>query len=486
MRHPTRRVRNACRSIAVMLAGSALALAASDAPAAAQTRFAWPDTTVQVSTYATVDLCLAAVQRVERGVQRHEALTLWRDTVPRDPRERSKPLPAPVAEAATRCVARFPEATAKLDDYAPLLALYLMAGRDADASALVARRVAAVPAKDTKERKAVQDTAVESYLRARPARLDAAEQILVSRAHGGSADRMDRMQIYAKLMTEAKGAGDTARSRRAARWIVAVADSLTPEERESDKYQEMGGGGGGRLVVFAAVQELLGLQVMLDSLRHGTAALVSLERNMWAEWLRERPEALPLPIGEHAPTIAADYWLPSAAGSTPRPTPGHVSYLVFVDGVDCVQMDPLGDIRDGCGPTLATLRRMSERFPTLDVTLVSGTHGHFVYAPPMTPAEEAEMLRKWLEPYHIPRLTVAVTSTPYWNLPRPDGRRIDKPTANYTSYTFGKSVKPLSNAYLIDQDGIVITALGMGESDLAQFIDVLVHRQVQGGEHAAK
>ncbi|HEX6535710.1 MAG TPA: hypothetical protein VF041_14025 [Gemmatimonadaceae bacterium] len=485
MSHTTTRARPARRSLAVVLVGSALALALATAPATAQTRFAWPDTTVDVSKYTTVDLCLAAVSRAQHGVDVREALSGRRDTILRDPRDQLKPLPAPVTDVATRCAARFPEATAKLEDFAPLLALYLVAGRDTDATALVARRLAVVPAKSKPERRAVEDTTIRIYLAARPARLDAAERILVARAHEGGTDRMDRMEIYTQLMKSAAGVGDTARARRVARWIVAVADSLTPAERESEKFEGMGGGGG-KFLVFDAVQELVGLQVMLDSLRHSTAALVALERNTWAAQLHERPEALPIPIGERAPTIKADYWLPAEAASTPRPAPGHASFVIFLDDKDCLRFEQDVDaVSDGCGSELATLHRFSERFPTLDITIVSSTHGHFVYAPPMTPAEEAGMIRNWLEPYHIPRLTVAVTSTPFWNLPSPDGRRIENPTANQTSYSFAKQVQPQSAEYLIDQDGILVTVFSRNESELAQFIDVLVHRQT-GGEHAAK
>jgi hypothetical protein len=463
----------------------ALALAAAAAPAAAQTRFAWPDTAVDVSQYATVEQCLEAVDRVRRGLARREALTVLRDTMPSDPREALNPEPAPVTETAERCATRFPEASAKLADFAPLLALYLAAGRDADASALVDRRVAAVSTKNTLERTAIGDSAIQIYLDARPVRLDAAERILVARARSDGADRLDRMKIYANLMIAARDVGDTTRARRAAGWLVAVADSLTPAERESEKFETMRGEGGGRALVFVAMQQLMGLPVMLDSLRHSTAALISLERNMWAQLMRERPEALPLPIGERAPTIMADYWIPSTAGSTSRPTPGHVNYLIMLDNVICVRTTPLGDVGDACGYQFGLLRRLSERFAALDITLVTRTHGSFVYAPPPSPAEEVDMTRQWLTPYHIPRLTVAVTSTPFWNLARPDGRRIDKPTQNYTNYTFGKSSPSFINAYLIDQDGTIV-ALGYDESALAQYIEVLLQRGTGGGEHVAK
>ena len=454
-------------------------------PVAAQTLFAWPDTTVQVTKYATVEQCLAATARVSSGLARQEALTVWRDTMPPDPRHALEPAPALVTETAKRCAARFTEPTAEVADFAPLLVLYLQAGRDADAAALVTRRVASVPAKNTPERTAVEDSAVNIYLAARPTRLDAAERILLARARG-RADRIDRIAIYSRLMTAADGVGDTTRARRAAGWVVAVADSLTKAERESEKFETMGGNGGsGKMVVYGAMLTLTGVPTMLDSLRHGTASLVALERSMWARTTGERPDALPVPVGERASTITADHWFPAEAASTPRPRPGHVSLLFFLDRSSCLWSNS-GDTKEMCGAPLSYLRRLSEQFPALDVTVVTRTRGSFLYAPPPSPAEEAEMIRRWLEPYRIPRLTVAVTSTPFWNLPRPDGRRIDKDTPNLTNYSFGKGWKPSNGSYLIDQDGIVVSAPSFYQPELSLLIDVLMHRQTGGGEHAAK
>ncbi|MBX6331730.1 MAG: hypothetical protein IRY91_07775 [Gemmatimonadaceae bacterium] len=477
VRHSERGAPRARTSLIVALACGTL----TAAPAAAQVRFAWPDTAVPLSGYNTVDKCLALVARTHADVSRREMSAVRRDTLPYDPRASLKPLPAPVVEIARRCAAQFPEPTARLDDFAPLLRLYLDAGRDADASALVARRFAAAPPKSAKTRAAIEDSVVAIYLDARPARLDAAEQILLARARR-EPDRLDRMVLYGKSMQVANAAGDTAQARRAARLLVNAADSLTTAERESEKFEKMGG----RSFLFPAVMQLMGVPVMLDSLRRSTAALVTLERSTWAALLGESPDALPVPIGEHAPTISADYWIPAAAGNTPRPAPGHVSLILFLEDATCITLDPNGEANDQCGAELSMLRRLSERFPTLDVIVVSRTHGFFAWAPPMTPAEEADMLRRWIDTYHIPRLTIALTSTPFWNLPRPDGRRINKDTPNFVSYTFGKRVKPEQSQYLVDQDGLVVSVWGLHEQELAQFIDVLTHRQATGGDRAAK
>ena len=148
--------------IAIAVVSSAIA-----SPTLAQVRFEWPDTTVQVAQYATTEQCLAAIRRVRKGLEAREARSKWRDTVLPDPRENLDPAPASVTATAERCAARFTEPAADLADFAPLLQLYLAAGRDTDAAALVARRLATSSAKTAHaERAAAADTAAELYLKA--------------------------------------------------------------------------------------------------------------------------------------------------------------------------------------------------------------------------------------------------------------------------------------------------------------------------------
>jgi len=476
------------RSTATAAAGLALALGLS-APGAAQTTFAWPDTTVDVTKYNRIEQCQAATDRVAAGEIARQDRIAWRDTMPYDAQETLRPAPASVTETAARCSARFPVATANLRDFAPLLRLYLAAGRDVDAKMLVERRTAA--ATTTRERVAVGDSAVDTYLAARPVRLDAAEQILVTRARGAT-DRLDRMELYARLVDAAVSANDTARARRASELVVAVADSLTQAERESDKYVTMepsptpglpprGGDG----LVFNAVRQVLGLRTLLDSLRHSTQAMVSLERNLWAKIMKERPESFPFPIGEKAPALTADYWFPREASATPHPSPGHVAIVEFLDtwmpSIGCLGVDGWGIVSDVCYGM--TLRRLSDRFPGLDVTFVLKTHGSFLYVPPPSAADEATLIRKWREGSKLPNMTIAVESTPFWKLPSPDGRRVEKPTPDAVAYGFGKSWT--GTYYLVDQDGLIVDVL-FNEAVAPLFIDALVQRQKEGGARVGK
>lgn len=464
-----------------MAAGLALALAVAAPRAAAQAQFTWPDTAVDVAKYTTLIQCHAAVRRARDVLEMRRDRNPAADTVPPDPRASLKPAPAAVTATAARCSARWAAATADLADWRRLVELFLDANRDADAKALVTRRLAA--AKGTPERNAASDTATEIYIAARPVRLDAARELIVARARGG--DRIDRIQLYIRYLVAANDAGDSLQNRLAAQWVVAVADSLTQAERESDKWTNLQPIPGD-VAVFLAMQQLLGLRTILDSLRQSTQAMVNLERTMWAHFTKQQGSSLPYPIGEKALALTGDFWFPAAAAKTPHPAPGRVSIVEFLSNL----CSPTRGDDHRCGQELAQLRRLARRFPDVDITLVARTHGYVLNHAPITPAEEAEDIRKWLEGYGIPGgAAITVSTTPFWNLPEPDGRRINKPTPNDTTYTLRVLNKRWDlgnmNRFLIDQDGIIIDTKFL-EEEVPQLIEVLLQRQKEGGARATK
>lgn len=487
------------RAVPAVLAGGMLlgaSLVLTVAEAAAQTRFAWPDTAVDVTQYRHPDQCVAAVARLQRLIELPQKRAVNPDTMPWDPEARLRPLPAPVVATAERCAARWSAATAPLTEFAPLFTLYLTANRDADAAALLARRLAAVePKRGDAERTAVIDSVVRISLDAQPMRLAAAESLLTERARHQT-DRLERLKIYFQLGNQAAGVHDTARVRRAAQQVVAIADSLTPAERESEKFQE----GGGPFSVYLALYSLVGERVLLDSLRRSTAAYVGLTRALWAKATGRRPEALELPIGEKAAPLSADFWFPADSARGPRPTPGRVALVVFLDRIQCVDgpNDPAFAVEEKRDETLPScwqwgmnLRRLAERFPALEITVVAPTHGYFLYGPPLSPAEEAAYIARWVARHHIPG-TLAVTSTPFWHLEAPDDRRVDKPDSNVTHYSFGKSWPADQGVYLVDPDGVIVEGTGisahwgLASVQLSQKIDVLLHRSEGGTPRAAR
>ena len=283
-------------------------------------------------------------------------------------------------------------------------------------------------------------------------------------------------------------AGDTSRARRVALETLALADSLTPAERESDAFATLGGIGGKRAIYMVMFLAVSTDGIALDSLRHSTPAYVRFIRGMWPKDMGRPSDALFI-IGEKAPPIVGDFWAPSEAASRPRPTPGHVALVMFLEHADCLYglggMTSNGtpEVSPQCFALAASLHRLAQRFPALQITTVTRTRGHFAYVSSPPPADEASLIEREMAAYHLPG-ALAIASTPFWRLPAPDDRRIDKPVANETHYRFGTNQSVADGTlFLIDQSGTIVYANNgdrWGTLDLSQFIDVLVHRGNDG------
>jgi hypothetical protein len=461
----------------------ALALIAlTSMPASAQTRFQWPDTTSKVASYTHIEDCLAADMRVWASVLRRREVSGWHDTMPFDSHEGLKPLPIEVSQTAKQCAARFDPAKVEPNEFAHAMTLFLAAGRDSDAAALVERRLSAIPAKSAIERGAIVDTAVMLYAGAKPVRLDAAEQLLFHRAKTTS-DRVSRLKTYSTMLIAANNVADSVHSIRAAKLIIGVADSLTVADRQSDEFERMRDGMDGSLYIYDAIETLTGLKTRLDSLRKSTEAYGKLERANWAQATGERPEALEMPIAERASPLTADFWFPSTASAQPHPGRGHLSLVVFLEHTGCISQGSTDD----AGPTVecvvrtSELRRIARRFPTLEIDIVASTHGQFMYLPPTAPAEEAALIKQMVDSLRIPGANLGVTTTPFWRLPDPDARRIDKELPNTAHYTFGKSWRVGSGSmFLVDSEGLIADAWRVREEELGQFIELLLQRQSKG------
>ena len=454
-------------------------IAVTSISATAQTRFQWPDTVAHVASYTHIEDCLAANDRVWLGVRRREETKVWRDTMVFNPHEGLEPLPPEVSQTAQQCAARFNVATVETHEFAYAMQLFLAAGRDSDAAALVERRLAAIPAKSTIERGAIVDTAVILYSGARPVRLDAADQLLLRRAKTSS-DRVSRLKTYATMLIAANNVADSVHAIRAAKLIIGVADSLTVADRQSDEFERMRDGYDGSLYIYDAIEALTGLKTRLDSLRKGTAAYGNLERANWALATGERLEALEIPIAQHASALTADFWFPGSASAEPHPGRGHISLVVFLEHTGCIGQGSteVANPTPDCIMRAAELRRLAKRFPAVEIDIVASTHGQFMYLPPTSPAEEAALTKQLVDSLHIPGAIVGVTTTPFYRLPDPDSRRIDKELPNTKNYTFGKTWRVGSGSiFLVDSDGLIADAWRVREEELGQFIEVLMQRQ---------
>ncbi|HEX6536665.1 MAG TPA: hypothetical protein VF041_18910 [Gemmatimonadaceae bacterium] len=463
-----------------IVAAAALALAA---PAAAQVRFEMPDPAVHPAHYTTVDDCLALTGRVRDSVL--ATATVWRDSVLVTPASAREPLAAPVLETARRCSAPFTAAAAQPAAFTSTLQLFLLAGRDADAWALLQHRLDAVKPTAPRERAGVLDTALRAYLgknvvrnsylnpvlTTQPVRVEAADSVLgmLDRALAKSTDDSLRHELIAAhdlFMTAARDAGDTARAIAAARHIVTFAHTVAAETRSKDVHETVQS--------TSAALELLSWPELLDSLRHGTAGYVARVQADWAKASGERPESYSRfqPAGAVAPPIEADFWFRRADSTVPRPTRGKVALVVFIDQLRCASQN--------CFAEYATLHRLAQRYPELEITLLARTHGYLSDMAPPPPAEEAERLRRfWLDERQLPG-ALAVHTTSFWWLPEPDHRRVDHDDPNDERYQFHlafRGTAAFERAILVDRNGVVVDdsyiAGNSGELRLYQLIDAV-------------
>jgi hypothetical protein len=444
--------------------------------AAAQTRLTWPDSSPHIERYATAEQCLSAVGRVRDSLDQHSIV--WGDTLALTREETLAPLPPIVRETARRCGGgALQAATAPLADFAPLLQLYLLSGDDSGAAALVARRLKSIPAAADRERASVFDSLVSAYLAqpyekvrslaAQPARLADADRWLSRLGTMTTASPWPVRQLaYALLMDAAWDAGDSARVRKGADGVLAIGRALTPADRRSNDFPLA------ELTMYRAMGRLHEF-ALLDSLRHGTAGYVALQRTIWSAASGERPDAMRFPLGEPAPPLEGQFWFRRGDSTGTRPTKGKVSLVVFLAPKLCTESNRY------CWIAYAALHRLATRFPRLEITLVSETRGYVSNMAPPTPAQEAETLRHfWLDRDQLPgALVVAVTD--YWRLPAPDRRRIDRDVPNRVHYSFGRTWVTADGpeAYLVDRQGTIVDVrnltLRSEERRLAEILEVV-------------
>lgn len=430
----------------------------------------WPAPNTDVTAYATVYECLAATERV--GVSDPDHLML-RDTLPMSAADVLRPLPNIVTEIAKRCSAKFHPDSVPLFEYDRWIDLYLQAGRDADARRVADRRLAAVgtgqvkrmgPASDTPEIKSVAPAVRERaevmrklalrYLTAAPARLaDALPYVREVQQLDNALPRVQRLQVAFALFNKANGAEDSALARQSASWVMAFAKGQADKERQA-------GSSGSIPEAIMDVYRYLTRDAALDSLRESTAAYITLQRSLMRE--------IPLTddrIGAKAMALDGEFRFPAKVGdvssTSTLPAPGHVTVILAEGDLEWARSD-LG----------AMFRRWKTRFPDLDIIYAGNTRGSFNGVEPPPPDVEAQYRRRAVQDFYNYPATIVVTNTPFWHLPDPDRRRINKPTSNQTNYG--------DRLWLIDREGTIVhydTPTESAEKEFTDLIEALLHQQ---------
>ncbi|HEX6052442.1 MAG TPA: hypothetical protein VFZ21_24430, partial [Gemmatimonadaceae bacterium] len=425
-------------------------------PLEAQTRFAWPDTAVDVARYETVEECYAAVFRVRQNETKRARYPVWKDTLPWTTEEEMAGESAALVETARRCAARYAGASAPLEDLHLLVPIFLTAQRYTDVAALVQRRVDTMLAAKRARGDSVQfridsalasfalDTLAHHYRVARPQALpliDSLERTLrrTSTRPLRAPTAHALLLLNSVMMGVRMERGDTVGGRTSAAHIMALVDSLPAAQRP--RLEEIVGAENLVATVYLARRVLAGRRAELDSLRLSTAAYLRLQLALWTDASGGTPEPIPFPIGRQAAPLVG--MVPGGDSTVKRPVAGKVNLVVFLDEL-CTDVRhdlyPLTDPEfNECAPIAGMLRRMASTFPALEITLVDRTRGSFSYLAVTSPTEEAKLRRESWVAHRAPG-TLVVAATDFFRLPEPDRRRIDRPNPpNVTPYTFGRT-----------------------------------------------
>lgn len=487
-----------------------MAIMVTAGAAKAQTpRFEWANTAVDLSTYTSIYQCMAAVGRVqnERAVVEHHADPVDRDTLPYDPDvELYRPSSPEVGETARACLAATAEdaANAPVDAWQGLAQLYLHAGMEDSARAVVERRIEAVDPDGAEELKDIFIQALFMYggsgsLSIRPPLIELADDIILDHV-GRLSDLRDQFQIFTQMLVTGGSsplAEDAAgaRTRRNLARIHTLLESASRDDFQqfADAAEVIGMGPDEvRERLEGMAEFFVGHEIFLDSLRVSTAAYSRILRETHGRAFGQPPELYMFgrPIGELAPTLEGDIWL--GCESEPcdsYPRSGRISLVWFVDRRSDRCLWPnhapsAFDVGTNCVGAATRLRRIQERFPELDLVVVANSAGRYGWVTDDVTLEvEAELLRSWLDGFGLDRATLSMTETPGWRLPRPDGRRVDQPTANARNYSFQGTWTEDPQFILIDEDGYIVTVSRFdrySEQEVTDIVEILFDRK--GGD----
>lgn len=380
--------------VALLVAPAAIA-----APAGAQVHFPPPPDHSVFSRYTIPEECLSAVTHSVDSVR-------WlnrRDTLPDNPGE---PLPPAAVTTARQCLAQFTVAKVDTISLRPLRDLAIAANEDSVAAAAVAREYANNRTRSPEVRGQVLVDAVRANIDAHPARLEAAEKLIKQIDALGLQASLAQLQAHGAMVSYLqREPDDIARIMAEAKAYQYVVEHVPPEIRAADPAMWASGE---QFIRFA--------QVAMTELRDGPAAgLAEMQSRGWTAGTV---------LGQRAPVISGSYWFNRADSTQPRPRPGRVSIVVFVDAL----------CGERCMPYQATMRRLARAHPEVEFTLVAQTRGYYRGVLTTRAADEADLNHKYLSELRQLPGALAIDSTPFTRFTAPDNRRVEATTRNALAY----------------------------------------------------
>jgi hypothetical protein len=419
-------------------------------------------------------------------------LPYWPDTAAMARNEALETVPPPVMDVARQCIARFHQDSVPLGESFLWMRLYLIANRDDLAEAVLNRRLENTQwdTLNPEGRQAVLSKAMEVYTGAQPVRWKQLHAIGAQlEAQKAVIGPLKMLSVYGMLLTAAKRLDDTASTQRNAERILAVAQSLTAAEKASSVYRIIG-----TSIVTPALDWLFA-PALRDSLRRSAAAYAALKRSHWITGGGDTVRSDMRFVGKPATSLVARFWLsskdtpaagshvasngPNATAQVQHPTPGKAALVVFLSSAcrdeirGTSRVDGESMLSGPCWQTYAAIRRFGERFPHVDITIAATARGYIGEAGPLTPQQEAQVLRAWWIGYHRLPVTIAVSTSESYRLAEPDRRVMEDANANELGYGFGTSVVGETQAFVIAPTGEILLGGELNRMREAEYREIL-------------
>jgi hypothetical protein len=341
----------------------------------------------------------------------------------------------------------------------------MVAGQYAEAAAVVAHGLSQIAATDTAGRSAYLDSVIQYYTESPPYQFHAVKMYLDTLERLGAAYRpWNLYRNYFWLMHTAYIQGEDSLAMRAGNRMF----DLAPAASKGAKADELSAVGVGLLW---ALRITRGTE-LLDSLRQGTAAYGALMVANFRRALGFVPQERVW--NTEAPVLQGDYWFPRTAAGQEYPRRGKISMVVFTPdrGQNLVELN--------------MLRRLSQKYPAVDLVLVTSTAGNYGPLEPPSPEREAFLSDSTFRHFHRLNAVLSVTKGTFVQLDVPDSRRFYQIYPNEEAYPPRNSAisgTKLSQIYLIDGERRIVDVSGMTVIDegwTGRLIETLLARTAEG------
>ncbi len=476
-------------------------MTAGAATLGAQTRFAKRDTVANLSKYTNVEECYQGMERVIRT--EIKKLPYWIDTVEVNGRESFDSLPRSVKKFSAECLKKFNPDSVNLKDYDLWISLFLGAGNDEVVEKIVARKLSSLTwnpdsGSDSLGREILG--VIGRYRQARPVRYEMIGTLVDSYLNGPQKPTYarDLLMLYRAKANMELASGDTVSAKEWAQKVQALIETPPSTLIDSIYFAKESG------AVRGAVSEIMRASELEDSLKISGNAYAGLRRSFWKNArVSQSSDILSPMVGEKAAPLIGRYvysrdgvLVDNPANSegevnhaTSYPTNGKLSLVVFLYG-GCREDTPIppsglgrATFRWMCLNTYTLMNRLANRYPNLEVVIVSRTMGYLGQEGPFEPKVEADMLKSWWLDNHKLPARLVIAETEFFRLPAPDNRRLDSqdPNAdNYRKLRLESSEIRNASFFLIDTDGTIIESSRLdvdGERRIKSLLDVIKTRK---------